>query len=440
MALYTKHVFSAQQRWSDVTITCGSWPSNETVQVVLPIVNIGDVVDVYQKNPVWRSQIRAGINATTAFNATRTAFSHTDGHIECRAWCNSAPAGWTYYQYDGDLFLGHSSVWTAPNAPPSSIDSQTADEALTRAIKDARAKQSHFRGGNFLAELADTLRGIRNPAKGFRGLLDTYHRNARKRVKRAVGRRTPPVTQNDFRRLERDAPDVARAAQRALGDSWLEANFGWQPLLSDVVGSYQALRRLTLRTPQARFYGRAENETAPTYASSTASHHACTMHFSVRTNVKYDVTFYGAVKIEGASKSSQAIEEFGVRARDFVPAVWEAIPYSFLIDYFTNIGDLIELASFPNSDLAWMSRTYRNHSIRSTERVAVTVNSGPAYPATGAKKLDSFQPPAVIWDRHRVVRSVSNAFVTPKLRFEIPGSKNWRKWLNVAALARLRTL
>jgi hypothetical protein len=164
------------------------------------------------------------------------------------------------------------------------------------------------------------------------------------------------------------------------------------------------------------------------------------MDWTVRTETKYTVHFYGAVKVEVSEPTSSVIEEFGVGARDFIPAVWEAIPYSFLIDYFTNIGDIIEVVSFPRSDLAWISRTYRNHSIRSTEQVAIADKSDPAFPASNSNKVFAFQPPRVKWDRKYVSRTAYSGSIVPSLRFEIPGSKNWKKWCNIAALARLRTL
>lgn len=441
MTELTRHIYSTVQRWRTGSVAaCFSWPSNEVTQVTLAATGIGDIVYAKGTMSNWRYRIARGLNATTLLDAERCSLDYTPGHIYLGKWCGGGVQQWGYYVYDGDLFDGHTSIWTRPPAAPTVMDSKTRDEALARAISDARSKQSHFRGGNFIAELADTIRGLRNPAKGFRGLLDTYHRNARRRVKRAVGRRAPPVTQQDFRRLERDAPDVSRAAQRALSDTWLESNFGWQPLLSDAVDAYKAIRALSARTPLARFFGRSSNDDQPSYTSNTRNLQITPMDFTVRTVLKYDVTFYGAVKVEvDAPPSGQAIEEMGVQAQDFIPAVWEAIPYSFLVDYFSNVGSVIEAVSFPRSDLAWIARTFRNHSIRSSEQVAIR-NSSPAFPANNSNFVWEFQPPRVEWTRSYVNRTAYSGSVVPGLRFEIPGSKNWRKWLNIAALARMRTL
>lgn len=440
MTLLVDRIYSTRQRWRTGSVSaCFSWPSSEVTPITFEHGFVGGIVYTAENMPNWRYKVAHGLNATTQFDAETSSLDYTPGSIFLGKWCSSSQQ-FGFFQYDGDLFQAHNIVWDRPPAAPSVIDPKTRDEALARAISDARSKQSHFRGGNFLAELTDTLRGLRNPAKGFRDLLDVYRRNARKRAKRAVGRRALPVTQHDFRRLEKDAPDVAKAAQRALSDTWLEHNFGWAPLLSDAADAYKAIRALSARTPLARFYGFSSNDETPTYASSTKNLEITPMDFTVRTVLKYDVTIYGAVKVEvDAPPSGQAIEEMGVQAQDFIPAVWEAIPYSFLVDYFSNVGSVIEAVSFPRSDLAWVSRTYRNHSIRSTEQVAIR-SSSPAYPTSNSNKVWSFTPPRVQWTRTRVNRAQYTGSLVPSLRLEIPGSKNWRKWLNIAALARMRTL
>lgn len=436
---YTKQrVYHTTTRGRDYPPSgCFVWPAYEQTTSAR-METVGDDIEIENKLPNWRDRVARGQQATTAYTGWSRILTYVPGWIDLDRWCPSADE-WAFWQMEGDLFQAHTTVWNEPTIPSTTMDPTASAMALTRAVASARSKQNHFRGGNFLAELADTIRGLRNPVKGFRNLIDTYHRNARRRVKSAVGRRPIPVSQSDFRRLERDKPDVARAAQRALSDSWLEANFGWTPLLGDAVDAYHALRRLSTRVPLERFYGAHSVMSSPTYASNTRALDGFTLRFSVRMYTESFVKYYGAVKVEVGTPSGSAIEEFGVRARDFLPAVWEAIPYSFLVDYFSNVGDVIEAVSFPRSDIAWMARTFRNHSVRSTERVAITDDS-PAFPAARNNRLVDWKPPRVAWDLTYHNRNGYTGSLVPQLRFEIPGSKNWKKWCNIAALARLRTL
>lgn len=398
--------------------------------------SVGQIVDASGKMPNWRHRISRGLNATTTFRARDVTLEYRPGHLYFGKWCPTSNR-FGHYQYDGDLSL--SFFLDSPDPPSSNLDPQTNAEALSRAVKDARSKQTHFRGGNFLAELRDTIRGLRNPAKGIRNLTDTYHRNAKRRAKRAAGRSTVPTTKQGWEDFERSNPRSAGAVQRALADSWLENQFGWAPLISDTVSAYHALRALSARVPLVRFSGVSSRVDPPIYDSDNRGHDLLQINFTHRVEREYDVRYYGAVKVETSSPpSGQAIEEFGVRARDFVPAVWEAIPYSFMVDYFSNIGDIIECVSFPRSDLAWMARTFRNHHTHSVERVAV-VNTT-SFPSSGSIVVWAFTPPLFKWRHRRVNRTAYSGSLIPRLQFEIPGSKNWKKWLNIAALARLRTL
>lgn len=440
MSSERRRIQRVTQRWRKGSVSsCFAWPSNEVLDESFMSDLIENEVLTSGKMPNWRYRVAHGIGATTPLVATETGLEFRPGHIFLGKWCANV-SRFGYYQCDGDLFFGSSTIWVRPSAPATTLHAQTDAEALIRALKDARSKQTHFRGGNFLAELTDTIRGLRNPAKGFRRLVDTYHRNARRSARRAAGRRSLPRTQQDMAELQRSSPRTAGAVQRALSDSWLEANFGWAPLLNDAADAYQAIRRLSAKVSLARFFGQSSTPVSTSYVNDQRSHDITVVRFSVRNEQVSDVRYYGAVKIETSCPTASAIEEMGVRARDFIPAVWEAIPYSFLIDYFSNIGDVIEVASFPTSDIAWAARTYRNHSYRSIERCAINGKYSPTYPANNSNEVFSFQPAFVKWRRSYVNRIGSPSLSVPRIRFEIPGSKNWRKWANIAALARLRTL
>jgi hypothetical protein len=47
---------------------------------------------------------------------------------------------------------------------------------------------------------------------------------------------------------------------------------------------------------------------------------------------------------------------FGLSPEEFVPTVWELLPWSFLVDYFTNIGDILEAGATDTSTVAWIEQ------------------------------------------------------------------------------------
>lgn len=114
---------------------------------------------------------------------------------------------------------------------------------------------------------------------------------------------------------------------------------------------------------------------------------------------------------------------------DFVPTIYEVIPYSFLVDYFVNIGGLAYALTLMTDRVTIYSRS--NKSERYIVRKVRDGNKafyGPSatsiaiYPAIGAQTIGS-----------RFIRDSGGEHVLDNLLcFQIPGS---RKLANVAALA-----
>jgi hypothetical protein len=139
----------------------------------------------------------------------------------------------------------------------------------------------------------------------------------------------------------------------------------------------------------------------------------------------YHVFYYGKIKCYPQNANNFLLEQFGVSVFDIVPAIWEAIPWSFFIDYFLNVQEMLDSMKFAQADLAWLSSTYRN---------ARTVNASPwritKYPPTsvyssggGGYRLAT-----------RVRRQPEPTLPLPSWTFRIPGMPSL-KWLNIAALS-----
>jgi hypothetical protein len=54
--------------------------------------------------------------------------------------------------------------------------------------------------------------------------------------------------------------------------------------------------------------------------------------------------------------AERIVELSGFDLKAFIPTVWEVIPYSFLVDYFVNIGDMLEAATTDTSIVKRLSK------------------------------------------------------------------------------------
>lgn len=399
-------------------------------------VDEGREVILSVKNPNWRDDIRRGKSATTPFIGTEIEIDFTPGFTElerlCRVFGPSGPEDhWARESNNGYVNDGFSDT-AVPSAPTTSLPAVTDAQARLKFIKRARDEQGAFRGSNFVAELAATLRGLRNPAQALRSGLDQYSAAARARVRKAIGRDPRGVRVRDLTDRQN------RAASRAVAGSWLEHQFGWQPLISDIKDAAKALERMPFRSPLKHIYASQENRTVPSITHAFAQTFGLSVVTENHTFTTFRVQYYGAVKLQVSSPSASWSEEAGTRFRDFAPALWEWIPYSFLVDYFTNIGDMIEAASFPRSDLAWSSRSYVNTSHRDGSRLTFDVLDQDPYPLPGHTRVLALFPSAIVIRRKYVSRAEYTGSFVPSFQIEIPGMRNFKKYLNIGALLSLR--
>lgn len=406
---------------------CFSWPAGVTTTQIGILTSEGVVLGETEM-PHWRRVIAAGKEATTNRSVTETEFIYTPGVIHAAKWCSASLAkSWSQEIEQGCNDNG--TVSDLPAVPQSFAGVKVDGEARIAFVKAARRAQGSFQGSTFLGEAAEAIRMIARPARALREGLDAYHRLAVKRLRREL-------RGHDWRTIP---PRQRRVLDRIAGQTWLEYSFGWKPLVNDVVTGYRAIREFSKRQPRVPVRGYSEASTTPTVSFRTVSNRCVNKRFETHLYEVRQVSYYGAVKCQVESFSSAAIEASGVRFRDFIPTLWELTPWSFLVDYFTNIGDLIEVASFPRSDIAWVSRTFRNTSVRDCTRATWTGTSSAVYPANGAIRVYKFTPSTVVTKRKQIGRTAGASVSAPTIRFKIPGLGS-TKWLNVAALAGLRTL
>lgn len=406
---------------------CFSWPAGTTSTQMNVCTSKQEILGE-TKMPNWRHVIAAGKEATTNRYATETTYHYTPGVIQAAKWCSATLAkSWSYEIETG--CNDNAAVADLPAAPPQVANAEVDGQARIAFVKNARSAQGSFQGSTFVGELAETIRMIRNPARAIREGLDAYHRTVSNRLRRELRGR-------DWRKVP---PDKRGGLDNVAAQTWLEYSFGWKPAINDVISGYKAYREFAKRQPRVPVRGYASLDSAPIISFRTVSNRCVNKRYETHLKSTSQVVYYGAVKCQTEDFYSSVVEASGFRFRDFIPTMWELTPWSFLVDYFTNVGDLIELASFPRSDVSWVSRTFRNISTRDCTRVTWTGTSSAVYPANGAIKVDTFNPSTVIVHRKYIGRTAGASLSVPSLRFKVPGIGSL-KWANVAALARLRTL
>jgi hypothetical protein len=364
------------------------------------------------KNPRYKEQVKAGGNATTDFVGLRREVLIDTG---CRV-------NVTYTNAINKLVKKCSGSGYSGQAIPSfpafaGLSSSADNAALGSFYSKARQAQTSFNGMSFLGELAETIHLIKHPGdslfKSVHSLMDLYANL----VKRYKGRRLG-----------------GKQLQRELSGLYLESVFGWLPLMHDIEDAVKAYGRLMDNGPKevmVRGFGKEAKTTTLTAGVENLYTSSINLKFDKRLSTECQVIYFGKVRadVSGGASIEKAKSLFGFKADEFVPAIWELAPWSFLIDYFTNISEIVSAATFVDANVSWVSKTTRQigTSFRAGSYDRASSSANASWVAAGG---GGYQ-----WQtRSTQVTRVRDAHLSiPGLELSLPGLKT--QWANIAALA-----
>jgi hypothetical protein len=374
----------------------------------------------------WRSCLARGEDATTNVSLDKTSIKLPLSEIGFVFINKPSPPGqttyWTLIKYNAI-----NAATISPMGDPSTLYNNNVIGYLKRCAE----VQRRFNGGVFLGELKETIQMITRPAKAIRRALDghklrvtqTLHRNgllARVRNGTIV-----------------DDPTAARRARQIISNGWLQFKFGIQPLVNDLDDGVRATAEYFNHVPRERVSYTSRQKFVTTALSSTTGFYNLSYRIRTTRESSYRITTRGAVKVTGPDQTNPAfIRHFGLSWREAVLAGWEIIPYSFLVDYFTNIGDFLEAAMFPQAELAWTNQSkYTEHKADLTIPFDTLFNNVIAPTAPGFSWVWKGDPSLHL--KRRLLDRTRYVVLQPVLALRVPGVGSL-KWLNIAALVHSR--
>lgn len=376
-----------------------------------------DTVTYGSNIPGWRNRLRDGFPTTTQLDGSRIVAQVIPGSLTAAG--QQVIGGGGYYK---NRAVGALGIYPEIPLSPEDISSSEANsQALGKFNKRIFDVTHSFQGGVVLGELGQTLRMLRNPAQGLRRGVDEFLDLARSIRRRKFN--VPPATH--LKRLSEH-----------LADAWLEAQFGWKPLMSDIRSANNALAKWDqphgLQT--VRISARAEVKSNHDEYFTQPGWPGFWLTWLLK-RVRFDhcmVIYRGAVRVEAKSPAQMRQELLGFDLASFAPTVWELIPYSFLIDYFSNVGDIITGLANLGTRVAWCNKT-----VILSKHVRTTSLDDPSITGNPGVVVYQHAPATYVCERRLVSRAEYTGMLIPGLDLEIPSLGSVR-WLNIAALVASR--
>jgi hypothetical protein len=205
-------------------------------------------------------------------------------------------------------------------------------------------------GPSVLAEAMSTLRMFASPCKELVKLTNRHINRLEKERRRLSGPRDRQKTEWG----------------KIIGSTYLEYSFGLIPLISDtrdIAESFARWKSEWELPVRSKIVSRGSTELATSVVNRNVQPSG-QMCFSFNQNISKKtaarVQYVAGIQSSRTAafgSNDRLLELTGFRPLEFIPAIWEALPWSWLVDYFTNIQDILESAVTSTANLTWISKT-----------------------------------------------------------------------------------
>lgn len=294
-----------------------------------------------------------------------------------------------------------------------------------------------MQAGVTAGELRETIKGVGDVAASLARLFGSHRRAQAQLIKRYVGsfridkygnpERIPDLSRR-FKSLE---PTTWAKLQKELRDGWLQFSLGIRPMVKDVKDLAETLARWKFDYSHLKIRGQGEDVQGYPDSTVTGFEQSIKYYQFTQTSVSARVIYRAALSPDFDSPAFGSAHRLytllgAYDLENWVPTVWNLLPWSFVIDYVTNVADVVTSWVTDTSRVLWVVKT----TVKETrQRVTTTVPymrtvagviDGVSYYATQSGDLGGYE-----LTTREVTRSPMGGHALPvmDLSFNLPSTK-----------------
>lgn len=132
------------------------------------------------------------------------------------------------------------------------------------------------------------------------------------------------------------AMSKGKIAERQFSSAWLELQYGWMPLVSDVFGSAEKIAQQDVRELRARV---SASSTTKVLRNDLDDARKEGLTYTTRNVVEIDAEVKYVLHFTATDPEVQTLTSLGITNPALI--AWELMPWSFVIDWFIPIGNWI---------------------------------------------------------------------------------------------------
>ncbi len=366
------------------------------------------------RNPDWRNKVQQKKDATTPLELRVDDMKYVNIHdtVKYKYTINAT----NYGGGEGSLLVRPEKT-DQESEFPTTIDTtwscykEARNIALTYRSKYVAENTQPFQSQVFLGEIKETLDFIRHPFGKLRALANSgkvaaYNASLKSYREAAIKHRGGVFSRTSEARLLLN--DVA--------DAWFEVRFALLPLVQDVTSAISVVsgRKSTKRSS---FRGDSLQTLSPLSTSWTCLGLPGTRIITRQLKCSYFVNtgllFDDSTNYEGFTDYLQSTT---LELTNFIPTVWELTPGSWLVDYFVNVGDILN--SIASSSKVSMTYDCRTAVVEYTKRYNFVID--PTVISDRRYKFDSYGTSAYMERSRKYVSRTIGTDVFPSVVFSLP--------------------